>query len=315
MLPIVSGERQDHSPCVRISAASCSLFPHLEGRCGIPSQSALVQVMESVGQYLKAERERQNLSLKTLSEITRINKTTLQALEDERVELLPHPSYVRGFLRIYAKELGLDPEKTIEMYERGLRERRWEPQRALKETGTPARGRYFSYAFIGIMLVTAVLLLRAANRQQQAEPESTQELTTAEHGEQAEPAVSPEPEVEQPAEAGPEPYVDAPDEQLPPAPQPAPLAQKAASAPEKGFTVGFVATELTWIKIAIDGREPFEVMLRPGDSYLKEATDSMKVRIGNAGGLAIFYNDTPLGVLGEHGKPLDLEFPEAAKNN
>jgi hypothetical protein len=238
-------------------------------------------------------------------------------LEDERVELLPHPSYVRGFLRLYAKELGLDPEKTIEMYERGLRERRWEPQKELKETGPSARGRYLSYVFIGILLATAILLLRAANRQQPAGPVSIQELTTAEHGEPAEPPISPEPEAEMPAEAGLESHVDVPGEQLPlpPAPRPEPAAQQAAPAPEKGFTVGFVATELTWIKIAIDGKEPFEVMLRPGDSYLKEAADSMKVRIGNAGGLAIFYNDTPLGVLGEHGKPLDLDFPKAATND
>jgi hypothetical protein len=39
----------------------------------------------------------------------------------------------------------------------------------------------------------------------------------------------------------------------------------------------------------------------------------MKVRIGNAGGLSLLFNDIPLGVPGEHGKPLNLQFPEAAE--
>jgi len=269
--------------------------------------------MEGVGQYLKAERERQQRSLQELADITRISKTTLQAIEDERSALLPHLSYVRGFLRIYAKELRLDPEEIIERYERGLRERCWEPQKALKETGPRSRGKYLAAAFVVALLLTALFLWRAANRLQ--------------HGEQPAPAADPAagyaqapaapevPEASGPPDDGaglaePQLFMEAPAEL--PAAEP-PLAAEPA-APAQGFMVAFVATELTWVKIAVDGQEPFEVMLRPGESYRKNAQQSMKVRIGNAGGLAVFFNDTPLGVLGEHGKLLDLEFPEDARN-
>jgi len=266
--------------------------------------------MDGVGQYLKAERERQQRSLQELADITRISKTTLQALEDERSALLPHSSYVRGFLRIYAKELRLDPEKMIEMYERGLRERCWEPQKALKETGPRSRGRYLAFAFIGVLLITALFLWRAANRLQQAE----QPATSADHvagyvqGPEALEAPAPMDDVSEP-----KPAMEAPAGQ-PAAKPPAPLVEGQAASAQGRFKVGFVATELTWVKIAADGQDSFEVMLRPGESYSTDAAQSMKVRIGNAGGLALFFNDTPLGVLGEHGKLLDLEFPEAARN-
>ena len=80
------------------------------------------------------------------------------------------------------------------------------------------------------------------------------------------------------------------------------------------FTVKFAAKELTWIKITADAIEPFEIMLRSGETYSRSASETMKVRIGNAGGLAIFFNDVPLGTLGERGTTLNLEFPEVAEN-
>ena len=77
--------------------------------------------------------------------------------------------------------------------------------------------------------------------------------------------------------------------------------------------VRFVARDLTWLKIVADD-ELSEVMLRAGDSHTKSAVKSMKVRIGNSGGVSLFYNDIPFGSLGKTGEPVNILFPEAAKN-
>jgi hypothetical protein len=79
------------------------------------------------------------------------------------------------------------------------------------------------------------------------------------------------------------------------------------------FVVRFVARDLTWLKIVADD-ELSEIMLRGGDSHTKSAVKSMRVRIGNSGGVSLFYNDIPFGSPGKPGEPVDILFPEAAKN-
>ena len=79
------------------------------------------------------------------------------------------------------------------------------------------------------------------------------------------------------------------------------------------FVLRFVARDLTWLKIVADD-EVSEIMLRAGESHTKRAVKSMRVRIGNSGGVSLFYNDIPLGSPGKPGEPVDIQFPEAAKN-
>ncbi|MBG93245.1 MAG: hypothetical protein CL792_04620 [Chloroflexi bacterium] len=67
----------------------------------------------SIGQYLKEARSVRKLSLEDASAVTRISKHYLQALEDEDFDTLPAPVYARGFMRSYAKFLGLDPVAAV----------------------------------------------------------------------------------------------------------------------------------------------------------------------------------------------------------
>jgi cytoskeleton protein RodZ len=69
--------------------------------------------MEYPGKYLRAERETRNLSLTEVAQTTRIQTNILQAIEEGRDDLLPHPFYVKAFLTTYAKYLGLDPTVII----------------------------------------------------------------------------------------------------------------------------------------------------------------------------------------------------------
>lgn len=48
---------------------------------------------------------------------TRIRSRYLRAMEEEQFDLLPDPSYVRGFLRAYASYLGLDPQLALDEYD------------------------------------------------------------------------------------------------------------------------------------------------------------------------------------------------------
>ena len=74
--------------------------------------------MESLGKYLKVERESRNLSLKEVSESTRIKERLLKAIEEDQYELLSSPVYVKGFLDAYARYLELDPNDIVLRYQK-----------------------------------------------------------------------------------------------------------------------------------------------------------------------------------------------------
>lgn len=69
--------------------------------------------MESVGNYLRIQRESQKLSLREVSESTKIKERLLKAIEEDRYELIASPVYVKGFLEAYARCLGIDPSEII----------------------------------------------------------------------------------------------------------------------------------------------------------------------------------------------------------
>ena len=62
------------------------------------------------GEFLKKTRQGKNMSLAEISKATRIGAHYLQAIEDEDLSAFPARVYLKGFLRQYAKHLGLDPE-------------------------------------------------------------------------------------------------------------------------------------------------------------------------------------------------------------
>ena len=59
---------------------------------------------------------RQELDFAVLEERTKIRPKYLRALEDEQFDILPAPTYVKGFLRSYAEALGLDGQPFVDEY-------------------------------------------------------------------------------------------------------------------------------------------------------------------------------------------------------
>ena len=72
--------------------------------------------MFEIGNSLRETRLRQSLDFPELEHATKIRAKYLRALEDERFELLPSHTYVKGFLRSYAEHLGLDGQLYVDEY-------------------------------------------------------------------------------------------------------------------------------------------------------------------------------------------------------
>jgi Helix-turn-helix domain len=71
-----------------------------------------------IGRALRAARRKRGKSLEDASRETRVRLDYLDALENERFDALGSEVYVRGFLRSYARYLGLKHDKVIAVYER-----------------------------------------------------------------------------------------------------------------------------------------------------------------------------------------------------
>lgn len=89
--------------------------------------------MESPGEYLRREREHRGVSLLKIFESTRVPMKYLEAIEEDRLEGLPHPTFVKGYIRSYCKVLGVDENDAVLRFEVWLSEKTAEAQ----EAGTP----------------------------------------------------------------------------------------------------------------------------------------------------------------------------------
>ncbi len=72
--------------------------------------------MKSIGEVLRRKREEKQITLSEISTRTKIHHETINALEENRFSDISGPTYVRSFLREYARFLGLDGEKLVNRY-------------------------------------------------------------------------------------------------------------------------------------------------------------------------------------------------------
>ena len=62
-----------------------------------------------------------------------------------------------------------------------------------------------------------------------------------------------------------------------------------------------VASESSWIKFQLDLNEPYEVLMKAGETYTVRAKDMFNLKIGNAGGVELFLDERSLVKTGKRG--------------
>ena len=106
--------------------------------------------MESLGRSLRQEREQRQLSLEEISRLTRIPMRTLEHLENDRVESLAGEIYVRGYLKAYARAMGLDPQPWLD---RLSADEGGATPAPFAVISSPERGRRFGIAITIVILI------------------------------------------------------------------------------------------------------------------------------------------------------------------
>jgi len=273
--------------------------------------------MATFGETLKRERELRKITLREVSGATKIGLRYLEALEATRFENLPGGLFNKGFIRAYAKFIGLDGEALVNAYLFDL---------SSQQNPQPARPRYPGVNIddvtpplpapdesssragrqraLAIGAAAALVLLSGfalitfrgmlPDRGHGPEkPDSTMKAVIG-GGVTGSPAATPSPE---PAPAS---RTD-----NPPAGEPAPpgtdLPPEPAKPAEEGLSLSLAFSETTWIGIVCDGTERLNKEIPSGDTVVLSCRQEIRISTGNAGATAMRVNGRECLPLGERG--------------
>jgi len=226
--------------------------------------------MPSFGENLRRERELRSISLREIAESTKISVRFLEALEEDRVEVLPGGLFPRAFVKQYAQFLGLDSERAVADFL--LQHGRPEPD--VRRLPPPERRPLLTPGalFFGAVAVVALFFTLRA-------PQTEEEAPTAESAAPSSPAVLPTDRV-----------------------YPPPAASPAARAARDTLLLTMTAQQECWVEATADGETIINRVLVEGESETLEARGEIVLSVGNAGGLSIRVNDQPGLPLGRSGE-------------
>ncbi|HKD02483.1 MAG TPA: RodZ domain-containing protein [Terriglobales bacterium] len=264
--------------------------------------------MESFGTRLKHEREMKGVSLDDISLSTKIGIRLLRALEEEHFEQLPGGIFNKGFVRAYARYVGLDEEQAVADYLAASGDapasQVIEPEVAQAlETRAEERGNGIAQIPWGVLATALVVVaigfaIWGFYLSEKEKPREAAAQAGRPETEQAAPAPAPAaPAPSNLAAANPIPEAVAP---------PAATAESAALAGE--FVVLIKADDDSWMSIIADGQRLMEGTMVAGSERSIHAQKFIAIRAGNVGALGFFFNGKKLPSQGDTGEVKLLSF-------
>lgn len=215
----------------------------------------------SFGEQLRRAREARGISLREISEQTRISTRYLEAIEADDYKRLPGGIFNRSFIKAYAKHVGFDEKEALEAYARLSSEQGVPSDEVVT---TPHRPRVYTdgnstrsplVTMLLTVLILAILSLGvyAALHWYQRRA-ATQASTNA-------PAAS-----------------ELPPATKDPAPSPAATAPATTNMAGAGFNIQIKAVgEPVWIKVRPDDGNATEAMLQPNETREFKPEQSLKI--------------------------------------
>jgi cytoskeleton protein RodZ len=287
--------------------------------------------MGAFGDRMRREREMRGITLDEITESTKISRRHLEALETEHFDQLPGGVFNKGFVRAYARFLGIDEDRAVAEYSAASNEQpepenkfpleiHEQPNRALNPRRSNLPLIFAIAALVGVLVGYGFWIKSKPHNS--VPVENTRQVAPAN--------VTPEPQANAPAS----PPVTASSPELTKDPaqataaKPAPTQSTASSGPaepkreavpaepvgapasgkESAFFVQVKAKEDSWVSIVADGKSVMQRVL-PADKNKKvKAGKTLILRTGNAGGIEVSFNGRSLGALGNENEPRTLTF-------
>ncbi|PYQ24894.1 MAG: hypothetical protein DMF81_04205 [Acidobacteria bacterium] len=231
--------------------------------------------MASFGENLRRERELRGVDLREIANATKISVRFLQALEQDRVDVLPGGIFPRSFVRQYAKYLGLDPDRMVTEFDHV-----YGAEPAVPKSAVPKRRRSDARP---VLVVAGLLLLAGVGFLAWKTSRPVPAAAGA-----------------QPSAVLPPPSSFPPDRVYPP-PTPTPNAAPAAGGVQ-GLVLVLTAKQDCWTAVQADGAKRLDRVLKAGENVTLNAQKEIVLSVGNAGGVSFTLNGRPGVQLGREGE-------------
>ncbi|MDH3746125.1 MAG: helix-turn-helix domain-containing protein [Acidobacteriota bacterium] len=221
------------------------------------------------GTWLRRQREIREIPLREIADVTKISLRYLEALEQDRFDVLPAPVFARGFLREYSKYVGLDPDEVVNSYLTADRD----TAEAEVGSGSERIGQSSSSSsrmplIVAVVALVALLgLIYAAAR---FLPRSDEERQP--------------PPMAAPVVAPPVPAAGVTDNVT--------VGEAPGSQPEPAIPIVMTMdfTEDCWVEVEVDGERRLSELHVQGESMRLEAEQAIRLTLGNPKGVHLEVN-------------------------
>lgn len=262
-----------------------------------------------VGYTLRQERERQNLSINDIEEGTSIRATYIEAIENGEYDKLPGTIYTKGFIKNYAKFLGMDADAVVKEFATDMAEIAAEEEAAKaaeiaaqnpdaeeKKIESKPEKKSIGYSIqddsrglSNKLIVAAVVLIAVL----------AGGLWSWLSGSGGDVATNPPQQQTQPV---------TPESQPTDNPTPVANANPAPPPPSDNVAVQARFNDRCWALVTVDGAVVQEGVIEGGQTLTWEGKDNITFRLGNAGAVEFFQDGKSLGVQGAVGDVVDRTF-------
>jgi len=256
--------------------------------------------MESIGDYLKRERELRNITLEEVANATKINIGILRTIEEGQTERFPAEVFVRGFIRCYAQYIGLDPNDVLLRHHPQTKS----PEHQEEISPPPEKpekkiwlffSRHRKLLGVSISIIIIVLLLSLVLNIGKKEPLKKEQTPLSKSLVEANRVVD-------------QVKTYTPEQKNVPAPQ-----AKAQEAPQlqnkKQHELRAVFKENTWVQAMIDEQNLQEYSFKAGETISWTMDNKIRLLIGNAGGVDLYLDGKQLKSLGDSGQVVEITLP------
>jgi cytoskeletal protein RodZ len=269
-----------------------------------------VDERETLGSYLKNLRESKRISLKEVAKITRVRENTLRAIEEDQHHLLPPPTYVKGFLLAYAKYLKLDPNDVLLRYEKGLKGESVapappQPPKPIQKV-SPAQPKKKilwntrqTWVVAGVIVASLIIFYFFSPYPSKPPVVRIPEKPISQ---EKSPIVPSSPLI-----ATAPVQKEKPVAEVKPSPAPSlPVAATTLVLEKKPVSLKLKAVEEAWVSLQVDDEPQKEMTLKPGQGISVQASNRIRMILGNAGGTELILNGKELERFGKSGEVVTL---------
>lgn len=245
-----------------------------------------LEKLKELGSYLRQCRTQQSISLDEVATITRIQARLLNAIEEGKLEQLPEPIYIKGFIKRFADALGLNGAEFAGAFPTGAALQFIKPSwRNLPAAQLRPFHLYLLYILLVVFAVSGLSLLVRRSAVQVVEREDF-----------------------------PQPAANLPQQPSPP-PKLASISNPANPRdPNKPVQVDITLESRSWIRVVADGKTQFEDILEEGTQRTWVANQQLTIRAGNAGGVLVEFNNEIAKRMGAPGEVEEVTFAANPKS-